>query len=589
MILQALCSYYNHLAAAGKIPPVGWESIKIGYVLNIDADGNIESIVSFGDDMPSMNVPVGNNATSGIEPRFLADKAKYILGLENKGNNSNPDVYSKHFEASKALHIRILKGVNSECAQAVINYFKKQVPSNEVMDETIKEYPGIYDDKGKRIVFRVGGKYVHEDKAIIDAWNQYEDKIKTCGRGLCLVTGKESPIIASHPNVKGFAGAQSSGAYVVSFNAPAFCSYGFTQGENARTGVDAALEYGLALNYLKDNFRIYAGETMVLCWADSPADEYINTYNSLLIGREYSENSTKEDSLLTENAFRQTVKELCKGHCVNITESALDPKTDFYVLGLAPNAGRLSVQFFYHNSYGDMITRAYEHQDRLSIIGINKLVSMNQIIAAVTNPASKDKKVPSVIVRGILESILNNARYPAYLINGVMRRIRAEKEVTPVRAGIIKAYYLKANNPFVPKEVLTMALNEESTNIPYNLGRLFATLESVQYLANSSVNASIKDKFFNAAAEKPAMVFARLLELSEKHQKKLKNSGRGGIAVFYNKQIQGILSNIGESFPERLNLAQQGSFMLGYYHQRKESMKKSENDAETKENNDAEE
>ena len=108
-----------------------------------------------------------------------------------------------------------------------------------------------------------------------------------------------------------------------------------------------------------------------------------------------------------------------------------------------------------------------------------------------------------------------------------------------------------------------MSLNENSTNVAYTLGRLFSVYESVQRKVNPSVNATIKDKYFDAAASTPAAIFPLLGRLSQKHLRKLKK----GTAEQFDQQIAELKGILGEEYPLRLNLAQQGSFDLGYYHQ----------------------
>ena len=109
-----------------------------------------------------------------------------------------------------------------------------------------------------------------------------------------------------------------------------------------------------------------------------------------------------------------------------------------------------------------------------------------------------------------------------------------------------------------------MALNKETTNVPYNLGRLFSVLENIQMKANPGINTTIVDKYFNSASATPATVFPILLNLSQKHLKKI----GGGLQVVMAKEMQEILDKLGENFPKRMNLEQQGSFQLGYYHQK---------------------
>ena len=93
-----------------------------------------------------------------------------------------------------------------------------------------------------------------------------------------------------------------------------------------------------------------------------------------------------------------------------------------------------------------------------------------------------------------------------------MLRIRADRDdndkktykITWGRAAIIKAYYLKNPHTDCPEEVLTVSLNEASTDTAYTLGRLFSVYEAVQQAANPGINATIKDKYFNSAAAMPA-------------------------------------------------------------------------------------
>ena len=154
--------------------------------------------------------------------------------------------------------------------------------------------------------------------------------------------------------------------------------------------------------------------------------------------------------------------------------------------------------------------------------------------------------------------------YPAALLEATMLRIRAEREITPGRAAILKAYYLKNPNALCPKEVLTVSLNENSTNIPYTLGRLFAVYEALQESANPGINATIKDRYFNSASATPATIFPILDNLCQKHLRKLDT----GLRISYDRQIGKLKDVLGESYPVRLSLPEQGSFNLGYYHQK---------------------
>ena len=123
----------------------------------------------------------------------------------------------------------------------------------------------------------------------------------------------------------------------------------------------------------------------------------------------------------------------------------------------------------------------------------------------------------------------------------------------------------------VYKEVLHVNLNEESTYLPYRLGRLFAVLESLQLRANPGIKATIKDRYFNSACATPALVFPTLLRLAQSHLSKL-----GGPGIYYDQLITKLLSCVTQSYPARLTLQDQGIFQLGYYHQKQQLFTKKE-------------
>ena len=109
-----------------------------------------------------------------------------------------------------------------------------------------------------------------------------------------------------------------------------------------------------------------------------------------------------------------------------------------------------------------------------------------------------------------------------------------------------------------------MSLNPECTDPAYTLGRLFSVLEAVQSAANPGINATIKDKYFNSAAATPAVIFPILDNLCQKHLRKLET----GFRIYRDKQIGKLKDVLGESYPVRMSLPEQGSFNLGYYHQK---------------------
>ena len=358
---------------------------------------------------------------------------------------------------------------------------------------------------GGNILFYYDGKPVVDDEKIKRAWQRHYDKDKNQDdeKQMCIVTGEKMSIAKLHPSIKGVHGAQAMGTSLVSFNAPAFCSYEKMQGDNAPVGEYAAFAYATALNELlsdREHSKVI-GDTTVVCWAEGGSTVYQDVGIAAMFG-------VGESSGITEQELSAVLEKARRGEPVEVREEWLDLEKHFYILGLAPNAARLIVRFFMKDSFGDIIRHINEHYDRLEIIrpvyDTFPKLPVWKLLSETVNKNAKDKSALPQMAADTLKAIITGARYPASLLNGVMLRIRAEHEVTRGKAAIIKAYYLRNKSGDCPEEVLKVGLNEECTNVPYTLGRLFAVLESVQRNANAGINTTIKDKYFNTAASTPA-------------------------------------------------------------------------------------
>ena len=318
-------------------------------------------------------------------------------------------------------------------------------------------------------------------------------------------------------------------------------------------------------------FRV--GDATVVCWARSGERGYQDVFQMFF------------SDFYDETDLKGLVGALCQGNPVVYDETKLDPSMDFYILGLSPNSARLSVRFFLHNTFGGFLRNVQAHYDRLEIVrpAYDKFETLPlwKLLSETVNQNARDKSPAPDLAGEVLRAVLTNTRYPATLLNGVALRIRAEREVTRGRAAIVKAYYQKLaettkhENPDIPEEVLQVSLNPDASNVPYTLGRLFSVLEAIQASANPGINATIKDKYFNSAAATPAVIFPILLNLAQKHLKKLRSSN-AGLVVFYEKQLTELCSRIGEQYPAHMNLPQQGSFQLGYYCQTQARYQKKE-------------
>lgn len=581
MILQALVHCYEALAERGELEKPGWSPVKVSWGLELDADGQVKSLLAMGGtdakgkQIPrTMKLPVPVKRSSGVAANFLCDNSAYVLGVDAKGK---PERTRECFAACARKHQAILKDVRHPTAKAILNFFEIWKPENAA------QHPAIQPNldmllKGGNIVFVTqdadGEPQLAQDvPEIRRAWDEAYAKSDDAVMGRCLVTGEEGPIEILHPSIKGVMGAQSSGASLVSFNAPAFESYGKEsardnqgQGRNAPVGRYAAFAYGAALNYMvgQADFHGRLGDTTLVYWAEGAEPAYGSAFMAMMgMGGE-------EKNEITQKELNGVLTALCQGRTVNWANVPLNPKNRFYILGLAPNASRLSVRFFLRDSFGAFVEHYLKHQERLNIVrpafDERETLSMWALLreTAIKNP-NKPPKFQRQLVEEMLNAILSGSRYPSTLFTQIEIRVRAEQKITHEKAAMIKAYLLRnvveqqKEQIHVYKEVLDVELNEQSTYLPYRLGRLFAVLEAVQQRANPNINTTIKDRYFNSACATPALVFPTLLRLAQSHLGKI----GGGAEVYYDKMNNRIARRCDAELSGAFELAGSGHFPAG--------------------------
>ena len=581
MILHALVDYYEALAAKGKVAKPGWGTAKISYALNIDKQGRLLNLFSLKIprqkgkktvEVPqNILLPEAPKRTSDIEAQFLWDNAKYVLGLDVSGKASRS---KKCFETMVQKCQEILADAVGEKATALKAFFATWKP--ELAYENILLQPYMEDLLGSaNLMFKVDGESVEQDEEIKRAWDSYKSQQATnVAKGICLVTGKTAPVARLHPNIKGLYGAKSSGASFVAFNAPAYESYEHKQGDNAPVSEYAAFAYTTALNTLLSNDRNYLriGDMTVVFWAEGVDEDNEDVFGDIFS----SANEIVKDEDI--NGFFEKVR---AGKPFEISDFTVKPDNKFYILGLSPNAARISVRFFFINTFGDFIKNYEKYFREFEIIKpvFDNRVSIPlwQILQETANKNSKDKAASPLLAVAVLRSILSGTKYPEALYQNTILRAKADQDnpdknitkISRIKAAIMKACLIR--NYKYNEEVITVALNKECKKVPYVLGRLFAVFEDLQKKANPGINSTIKDRYFNSACANPSMTFPLLTKLANTHLKKI-SSSKGTVKDF-EKLIGELMNKIeieNNAMPDRLSLPEQGEFVLGYYHQKKE-------------------
>lgn len=602
MILQSLVDYYEILARKGAIAKPGWGTYKISYAVNLNRQGEVIGILSLEKEVmrgkktvsvPTIHMlPEGVKKSSGIRPQFLWANAAYCLGLpkENRTADMADDALTKWkkdkkrsvdcFEAVKEYHLNILDAVHTPAADALKLFFSTWNPEAAEENPILKPYLET-NLLTANVMYAVEGVFVQDDAAIKDVWDaHYNQPAADAVKGQCLVTGKIASIARIHPSIKGVRGAQSSGASLVSFNAEAFESYGHSGGQcyNAPVSERAAFAYTTALNQLiaDEKHCKVIGNTTVVYWAANGEKAYQDLLHSAFF---------EEDDTIDDKTLDDLFSHIQKGQPFDFQGVSIYPDTRFFILGLAPNAARLSVRFFLQDTFGHFIDHVRKHYERLEIVTPKQhraYLPLWKLLGATVNPKSKDKASSPLLAGAVMRSILSDTPYPQALYSNVLLRVKADQDdsdkhiykISAEKAAIIKACLLKN---FSKGEEVTVALNEESTNTAYVLGRLFSVLEQIQEEANPNINSTIKDRYFNSAAATPGVVFPILLKVANHHLRKLND--KKGLKIKLEKMVTNLEGKIemnDHPIPVRMNLNDQGLFILGYYHQTQKRYAKKE-------------
>ena len=589
MILQELvryCDRQRNLRGSDIAPP-GWIRRPLDYILVLGSDGECLDLhsnfalkkgksISASALLPAIGKQALKHTNSGKDANLLWDNASFVLGWGDRRGTK----LASFIETIKSR----LPAIDDEGIRAVL-VFLDSLAEDSSRARAIVERFKVVEDFEKRdpvIAFRLLGDgpiCVHERESIRIAYAARSGVAsEAVVRGRCLVTGAtDVPIALNELVIKGVWNAQPAGANIVSFNNPAFISYGKhdRNGESAPIGAESSIAYSVALNYLlaSSRNRVQVGDASTVFWSDAPTQ----FDGEITLADFFGE--TKDDPGRGVRAVQALHQALASGQLPVGERDA-----QFFVLGLAPNAARISVRFWLRAPLSELAPRILQHFDDLKVVrrydGDPATPSLFRLLCGLALLGKLDN-VPPRLAGEWMRAILEGQPYPVTLLNAAVIRCKAEQSardqngklkdnVPYLRAAVLKAWLNRdhrrthpdapANHQYFKEE-----LDMQQTDTPYLLGRLFSVLERVQEEAArpGKLNSTIRDRYYGAASTTPVAVFTTLLRLKNAHIKKLS----GGQSTNFERLIGEIMAPI-DDFPRQLTLPQQAKFALGYYHQR---------------------
>ncbi len=624
MILSSLCEFYNKvLKERGDdvLLPDGYSEQTVHYQVCLTPDGEIETILSLATEPEKLeDGQSGKKSKAKVEyPKRIfpfrtqkpaidvnipEHRMKYLFGLKFSGKGLEvTSATEKAFNAFRAKTIEFFDDIDDPLIAAYCNFARKWNPSeqesnehlinlgnkinnpcfefvlsgaseNRLQDnETLKE---LWD-----VAFQGNAIEGDDEKESDDAENK-TDKVHQCS-----VYGENLPIARIHYKIK-IDGGQGAGCSLVCAKNESENSYGKTQGFNCDVSYKEMKEYTVALNYLlqTDGYHIKIGDTTFVYFAladvgeEKSCQDLLNLFLSGDLDAFENQSSSNLELINETNGNLSAVFHKIKdGRYTGFDVSNLN-SVEYCIFGLIPNEGRISVRYEYRNTFGkilDNVARYYED------FGEKGAPSFWQIARELDRPGTENRgaKIQPDIAKSLLGTMMEGGRFPQKILYSVINRIKVDRnpdnvyyvKFNDVRDGIVRAC-LNRNYIKNKEDKIGMALNAENKSPAYLCGRLFAVLEKMQKdSSGGNLDRTIMDAYFASAATKPATVFPRLLVLSQHHMAKLDE----GAQVFYNKLLNGIFDNIGNSFPKTLTLEQQGEFVIGYRHQNSDLYKSKEN------------
>ena len=576
MILQALYDYYRRKAADpdGNIAPRGFERKDIPFIIVIDMEGNFINLedtrtIDGKQKRAKTFLVLKTKSRPGSKASEIAnvfwDHWGYVLGQpKDETEKAIADAKKQNRTFVGQVKQLSVKYPENNQFEAVCKLLDQEDQIQKILEH--ENWKECYKITNCNLSFRIAGEpnivAEHDDLLMeVEVKIESNSEVQTqSADGICLITGERLPIAILH-SVTSIPGGKSGGKLVGFQKNSGYDSYYKEQGMNAPISKKAEDAYTTALNVLlgrdsMNKFKI--ADTSVVFWSQKQTD--------------FEKQFSFFFSAPPKDDPDQNIREV-KALFESIHTGKLNTEGDspFYILGLAPNAARISIRFWKTGKIADFAKNIAKHFEDLEIVRSKndekEYFSLFNLLSNVSFEFKVDN-VPPNLAGKVIESILDGTNYPETLQQQCIRRIRAEQHVNRIRAAILKAYLNRKETIYNTNEkLITMSLDLENKNQGYLCGRLFALLEKIQEDAQPGINSTIKDRYYGAASSTPVTVFGRLLNLSNHHLAKL----GGGSKTHYEKMIQEIMTGVSSNgLPTHLSLDDQSRFAIGYYHERQD-------------------
>jgi CRISPR-associated protein Csd1 len=530
------------------------------------------------------NPDTGGTRSSGDYAYFMVDKSDYVLGCAPDGKAKTPPTDKKMINRLKLFTEKIeacYEATKLPEVKAVIVFL------HDIMQNGLPEDLAKKSAAGDNFAFKVlpeRSMLVHELPEVKAYWRSLCQKTSAAAEGWnCLVTGKEITAPSLFPMLKRVPGAQAQ-AGLVSFNSSAFESYGWKSNANAPVSAEAGQAASVALNRLIDPaYQRQDGKTMPRLHKRLGEDAMVCFWGRDSVGEAAS--AKLADILEAESNDPQVVGNLWDGVYRGKVPEHLDP-AKFYAVTLMGAQGRVIVRDYFETTVGAMQQSVVEYFKQLEL-SPNTAPAKGKpppphygfrLLRECLTATGRADDLPSKHSSDMFAAAINERRrFPDALLPIALERMRAESSRDDwidsvrrdARTALIKAILIRNHNQ---SNEPTMSNKDDQPG--YLLGRLFACIERMQYLAlGADLNKNLGARYFAAASTNPLHVFKTLETALVNHYEPKAMRKNGGACVLTKREVADINTALDKTTgpagkPSRLDLVQQGLFAIGYHVQR---------------------
>ena len=480
-------------------------------------------------------------------PAFLVDNAEYVLGLGDQDELRRNTRRARFAEITQNAALTTadpgaLAAVRFLSDDSAVQAAGTELQSNRFASQEL-------------ICFEYEGDYLHDSDSLKAYWRQQHSRQPGSATTQCLVCGTAASMARLHTPIKYIPGASTAGVPLVSFNQSAFCSYGWEQNENAPVCESCVSAYSTALN------RCLSSQFPNPRDPESSLSRQAYTLGTNLTAVYWSDGSGSGiEEAIDPYRNPQIVKALLETPYHRSTPSGHDLR--FHCLLLQGTQGRATVRSYITEPIADIqhnLLLWFEETE----VGLENPLSLVQIMSSLA-VKNELKKLPINLAGELYLAVLLHRRIPYAALHLAVTRNRVEADVRPARAAFIQAWKNRENQP--NERTPSMKLDPECASVGYQLGRLLAVCDSVQYRKTNSLNKTLVDRYFSAMSTRPALVMGALLRLTKQIQSQIPR--RMGSPPYLDFEISEILARVEPNMPSSLELKEQANFALGFYHQK---------------------